>query len=102
MAPCPSHLTATGTSGPRLCSLEEYDRDTGITVTERALATKHRAGDRLHPTACGGVRQPRRQAGRSAVSGPRLKGYHFVVVFQECLDTVSEILTLFLQRGKPW
>lgn len=34
--------------------------------------------------------------GSSAVSGPRLKGYHFVVVFKELLDTVGEILTLFL------
>lgn len=34
------------------------------------------------------------------VPGPKLKGYHFVVVLKECLDTVSEIMTLLLQRGE--
>lgn len=70
-------------------------------MTERALATKPRAGDHLLPTISGGEWQPRKQVDSSVVSGPRLKGYHFVVVFKECLDTVGEILTLFLQRGEP-
>lgn len=32
---------------------------------------------------------------------PRVKGYRFVVVFKECLDSVGEIVTLFLWRGEP-
>lgn len=75
--------------------------DTGVTTTERALAIKPRAGDHLLPTTAGGARQPRRQAGSSAASGPKLKGYHFVVVFEKHLDTVGEFLTLFLQKGEP-
>ena len=70
-------------------------------MPERTLAIKPRAGDHLLPTISDGARQPRRQAGSSVVSGPRLKGYHFVVVFKECLDAVGEIVTLFLRRGEP-
>lgn len=44
---------------------------------------------------------PGKQAGSPAVSVPGLKGYHFVVIFKECLDAVSEIVTLFLQNGEP-
>lgn len=32
---------------------------------------------------------------------PMVKGYHFVVIFEERLDAVSEVMTLFLSRGKP-
>lgn len=69
-------------------SLCRQDRDTGVTTSERLL----------NPGLEIQLDQPRGKGVSSAVPGPRLKGYHFVVVLKECLDTVSEIVTFLLQR----
>lgn len=66
------------------------DRDTGHHIRK---VVKPRVGDPTESAQGEGV--------SSAVPGLKFKGYHFVVILKECLDTVSEIVTLLLQRGQP-